>query len=542
MDLSTEKALRVARYTKTSADGRYAGGRFDSGYQTIKVKDESFQGQRDNAERLSLVDYEFKDKVVLDIGCNMGGMLHEIAEDIEYGVGVDFNSKCINAANFIAAVNNSHNLKFFTFDLEKENINRLWDFVPHDKIDVCFFLALCFWVENWKDIIRFCAQISDNLLFETNAYPEDLKEESINYVKHIYTHVRVLSTQSDDDSVTKGRVLLWCSNTPFEFDEALAALAKELDKPTKIRGIEPFESTGCQRKVYLVRAKHKDYFLGVGGQRNWADYAVSKFLRSNNISVVNTIVSSEDKNGTPYLIREYVPSTTLSNNRPKGDTFHRTIKGTLKGIRSRVASNKRVKTLTQRALKEISAIHSIKLPGYGFINKPASNGKIEGMSKTWLDFLRFIVNNEGDFLREKNIISDQNYAELTGLYEQYFNKYDDILECTGCFLAGDIGWSNILIDSNGKAFLTDFEFAMIGDPAFEFSFMRDYTKKHLTFYMDEHRKIDTSFDAKSFVQRMKLYEPLKLLFVASYANARNGREKTAKSQYDSGIKKLKLLV
>lgn len=547
MDISIEKALRVINSTKTSSDGRYAGGEFESGYHTIMVKNQTFKGQRNNRERLNLVDYDFKGKIVLDIGCNVGGMLHELAEVIEHGVGIDFDPKCINAANFIAAINKTNNIKFYTFDLEKENIFNLWNFVPYYKIDVCFFLALSCWVKNWQDIIRLCSQISDNLLFETNAYPEDLKKETIDYLRHTYSEVKVLSFSSEDDEITHGRVLLWCSNMPFEFDDCIEKLTYTIEERIQVRGIEPFERTGWQRKAYIIRGSKKDYFLGVGGHRNKIDFVASKFLRKNKIPVVNSIVASEDRNGLPYIIREYIESTSLAEYRSKKKTIKSLLKEKIKDI----LRFNRLSTLQdgihrdeaiRRMLRNLVEIHSIKTSGYGFIGEPSSSGNLSGTSKTWVDFLKFLVVNEGNFLREKGIISPNDFDDLTNKYQLYFQKYTKFFDSTGCFLLGDINWSNVLITDEGKIFFTDLEFVLIGDPAFEFSCMWDYSRKYLDYYIKEYKKRNALFNAKYFRKKVKLYKPIKMLFISSYACGRNRRNKIAKLQYNIGIKILNKMI
>ena len=537
VDLLTEKTIRVINHTKSSADGRYSGGDFDSGYHTVRIKGQTFKGQRNNEERLSHLDFDFADKVVLDIGCNIGGMLHALGGDIKHGVGVDFDAKCINAANMIASVNGANNLKFFTFDLDKENIYKLWDFVPHEKVDVCFFLALVCWVDNWKGVIDFCAKVSDNLLFETNAHPEDLKKESIEYVKTVYRDVRVLRPESPDDPITQGRVMLWCSNPTFGLDDSLEAL-KNIEKgAVDTTAVEPLATKGCQRRTYLIRGEGKDYFLGVGGKRNGADYAASKFLKAKNAPVVDTIISSEDKNGTPYIIREYKKSTTLKELRESTKHVRDALRSK-KHVRDALRSKKHIKD----ALRGIAAIHSIKASGFGFIDETTPDGDVAGGWKTWTEFLEFLVSNEAGFLRDNGIISREEYDELFRKYELYFSKYKKLLDTSGCFLLGDINWSNILIDANGKAHFTDLEFAMIGDPAFEFSCMRDYSAGHLAYYAKERRKRDSSFDKRVFRKKVTLYEPLKMLFVASYASARNGRSATARYQYERGLRKLNALV
>ena len=93
-----------------------------AGYHTVSIQGETFLGQRDPIKRLGKVPYDFTNKRVLDVGCSNGGLLHALTNQIEFGVGVDFNSKCVNAANALKAVNHTDNIHFYTFDLDKEDL------------------------------------------------------------------------------------------------------------------------------------------------------------------------------------------------------------------------------------------------------------------------------------------------------------------------------------------------------------------------------------------------------------------------------------
>ncbi|MFA6888616.1 MAG: hypothetical protein WC254_03905, partial [Candidatus Woesearchaeota archaeon] len=66
-----QKVLTMMQYTKKS-NASYKAKEFESGYHSIKLKNAYFRGQRENNVRLQNVSYNFKDKVVLDLGCNVG--------------------------------------------------------------------------------------------------------------------------------------------------------------------------------------------------------------------------------------------------------------------------------------------------------------------------------------------------------------------------------------------------------------------------------------------------------------------------------------
>jgi len=209
LDRGTRKVINLLNYTKRSGSS-YDGQGYDVGYHSFKIKGKRFKGQRDPEQRLSNVDYDFTGKIVLDIGCNQGGMIHEVADRIKHGVGIDFDSRMINVANRISSYYQSPNTDFYIFNLEEEELEFICDFLPENRVDICFLLSVCMWIKNWKEVIRFCHSISDNLLFETNGGDEE-QNEQIAYLNELYAEVDLRSATSEDDPGQKKRKLLLCS-------------------------------------------------------------------------------------------------------------------------------------------------------------------------------------------------------------------------------------------------------------------------------------------------------------------------------------------
>jgi len=188
----------VGRKRKTFGHG------FESAYHTIKLGDEIFEGQRDISKRLANVKYDFKDKVVLDVGCNIGGMLHSLSSDIKYGIGVDYNAKAIKAANAIKEYNDVNNLDFYTFDLQKENLQKLKGFRMADQVDICMVLAIALWVKNWEEVVRVCHVISPALLYESNGNDE-FQNQQYEFLKSMYKDVKLIADKSEDDNRKGGK-------------------------------------------------------------------------------------------------------------------------------------------------------------------------------------------------------------------------------------------------------------------------------------------------------------------------------------------------
>ncbi len=207
-DKEINKIVKLLDYTKEK--NAYSGKKFEAGYQTHKLGDTVLVGQRDMGKRFEKIPYDFTNKTVLDIGTNQGGMLFAIADKIKYGVGVDYNPKLVNVANRIKSFSQVNNVDFYVFDLDKEQHSMINNFLKTDKVDICFFLSMCRWVNKWRNVIDYIYKVSDTLLFEANG-SQELKAEEIEYINKKYKKVILLSNQSDDDKVpNRTRALYIC--------------------------------------------------------------------------------------------------------------------------------------------------------------------------------------------------------------------------------------------------------------------------------------------------------------------------------------------
>ena len=197
----------ILNFTKTS-NSHYSAEQFPAAYHTINVNGRQVPGQRDPSMRLASVPIDFRGQTVLDLGCNQGGMIHEIRSLIKWGVGIDYDPRMINAANRIKSVNASENISFYIVDLQNDPLELIGDFMPDRKADICFLLSVCMWLKNWQQVIDFAHSKSNSMLFETNGSPVQ-QDQQINYLKAKYSVVSMLSETSDDDPIQKSRKLLY---------------------------------------------------------------------------------------------------------------------------------------------------------------------------------------------------------------------------------------------------------------------------------------------------------------------------------------------
>jgi SAM-dependent methyltransferase len=213
--MSAQAVLDILQYSIGKKRKTFGHG-FDAAYHTVELGGVEYEGQRDVNTRLdNLKDYDFEDKVVMDLGCNSGGMLLKLHDKIDMGIGVDYNAKVINAANAIKAYENIDNVHFYTFDLAREPLHMLNKLSLHRKPDVFLILAVALWIPNWKELVQLAAALDSDLIYESNGKPAH-QEEQEEYLKTLYKNVNKVADESNDDnrpgSGAKLRKLFICTD------------------------------------------------------------------------------------------------------------------------------------------------------------------------------------------------------------------------------------------------------------------------------------------------------------------------------------------
>jgi len=207
MSREIRKIVNLLDYTKQSGT-TYNAELYDAGYHTIELDGHTLTGQRVPRKRLDLAPYDFKDKVVLDLGCNQGGMLLAVADEIKQGIGLDYDVRMVNVGNRIKLHKKHNNLSFYVFDLENENLDLIDNYLP-EKVDIVFLLSVCMWISTWQEVIEKAHAIADNLLFESNGTAEE-QEAQFKKLNSVYSKVQLLQDVSPDDPRQKDRKLYFC--------------------------------------------------------------------------------------------------------------------------------------------------------------------------------------------------------------------------------------------------------------------------------------------------------------------------------------------
>lgn len=164
--------------------------KFSYNYTTIRVNNEVIiEGTRDPLNRINFIPIDFLGKSVLDLGCNVGGILFAISDKITEGHGYDVNPRAIDTAIEIKEKYKLDHLTFTLANLENsENIK-------FPKTDIVFMLSIAVWIPNWKDIIN---QLDPSILIFEAHGKEHTKINQVDFLQSKFSEVSLIKTPEGD--------------------------------------------------------------------------------------------------------------------------------------------------------------------------------------------------------------------------------------------------------------------------------------------------------------------------------------------------------
>lgn len=183
-----KQILNVLNYTKTSKSA-YAAPDYPAGYHTIELNGVKYPGLRSPASRFKDIAINFEGKTLLDIGCNQGGMIFHLKNQLKYAIGIDFDPNMINACNLLKQLAPELEANFFVIDLDKDPHELIREFIPGGFVDIVFLLSVCKWIKSWRELIKFCSQICHTMVFEVNG---SNRREQIDEIQSQFTRVEFL--------------------------------------------------------------------------------------------------------------------------------------------------------------------------------------------------------------------------------------------------------------------------------------------------------------------------------------------------------------
>ncbi len=167
--------------------------------------------------------------------------------------------------------------------------------------------------------------------------------------------------------------------------------------------------------------------------------------------------------------------------------------------------------LMQQIEKCIAEVHAIRLSGAGPI--VGRGKKAKGKHKNWREFLDRDIPQWLERIRKV-----EGDSVLTTTIADYYEKNKYFFNIRhSCLVHGDLlNLSNILIADGKISGIVDWEFAMAGDPAWEFCAGKKYNLRSYFRLMKMNQK-----ERREFIRRAKLYQPLFLARVMSLNDSKN---------------------
>jgi|GEM_PF-5710822 len=153
----------------------------------------------------------------------------------------------------------------------------------------------------------------------------------------------------------------------------------------------------------------------------------------------------------------------------------------------------------------IFRIHSFQVEKFGWLGDDPKKG---GEFENWIDFLQSEIQlwHEKINLGERQI--KEEHSNLANRLVTYFNSIKSEIKYIGnpvLVHADTTNPSNILVDKGKITGILDWEYALGGDPAWEFTFKNAHS---LQIYFALTRKENQQFDEDAFLYRIHLYYPL----------------------------------
>jgi len=235
-------------------------------------------------------------------------------------------------------------------------------------------------------------------------------------------------------------------------------------------------------------------------QKNYQKiYFVSKILEKyKEISTARVYCFGITPQKNYFTVQEFLPGKIL------GDRIIK--KGT---IINRYFKNG--KKLLKSLEEELARLHLIKLSGYGFLQ--VKDNQIVGQYNSWREFLdksskKWLMNILKD---EKDGLFKKDYTETKKSIENFLEKYNKYLfyKNKGVLIHGDmINPGNVLVNKGKISGIIDFEWAAVGDPAWEFA----YSSESLHYYFDFFKRRGKCINQDKFLLKRKLYRVFWLLW------------------------------
>lgn len=184
--------------------------RGQNGYQSLQLYNMNLVGQRNCLQRINEMRsvYDFTGKTIVDLGCNVGGMLHHIQEG-KFGIGVEYDKRSVEVAKQINRYLGPLLLPSIFFDLNldtPEAANSTKMLLQNYKPDVVFLLSLGSWIKRWRELYSSVEESVKYIFLEVNNESEG-RDQLTFFSEKGWKITPVNEFSSDDTTGNKGRRL-----------------------------------------------------------------------------------------------------------------------------------------------------------------------------------------------------------------------------------------------------------------------------------------------------------------------------------------------
>ena len=176
---------------------KWENKRTDYGYHSFNIDEINIRGQRIPKDRINKFKkyINFNNKVIFDVGCNVGGMVFHLPE-IKYGYGLDFDENVISAAKNIKKILKFDNSEFYVFDFDKDEYQQLNDVIIHN-IDIIFLLSIGAWIKDTEKLFNWCIEKKSKIIMEVNN--DKIGKPHLDFFRKNGYDIILISNSSDDD-------------------------------------------------------------------------------------------------------------------------------------------------------------------------------------------------------------------------------------------------------------------------------------------------------------------------------------------------------
>ena len=166
------------------------------GYHSFQIGNLKITAQRNPVERLNNIRkyIDFTDKTVIDLGCNVGGMILHLNE-IRRGLGFDYDKKAIKVANKLSNIFQSQ-CTFQSADLNRFSFSRIPSNVDFSET-IIFLFSLGSWIKNWRRLYKKAHLTGSLIVLEVNNPIEGAAQ--IKFFKELGRSLILISNKSKDD-------------------------------------------------------------------------------------------------------------------------------------------------------------------------------------------------------------------------------------------------------------------------------------------------------------------------------------------------------